>query len=270
MSEIILPQSSYTYVYSGDPTITTNPELIGASWLNITTGNVFHCMDNTVDANVWRGKYWIEPMPTDPYYLQGPYSGGQATDISGNARHITVASGGAYSKTAPNGDTLYGCTLAGANQTTGMGSKTFSGGFTVSFWYLQTSTFTDLERWFAIHTWASAGAMLLYTLNGTQFQFGTALDSDYQPPASGQVSKVWLTHVCLSRAETLTTYDCYINGKLIAQGTGRTTTALSGIVTIGDSANGPEGYMLDLNIYDKALTAAEVKALFHKLNTTVD
>lgn len=41
------------FEYAADPTATVNPPLTPVTWLNTTTGNVFICIDNTTDANVW-------------------------------------------------------------------------------------------------------------------------------------------------------------------------------------------------------------------------
>lgn len=51
----IIPNKQFDYVNTTDPAITTNPEHTGASWLNMTTGELFFCLDNTVDDNAWRG-----------------------------------------------------------------------------------------------------------------------------------------------------------------------------------------------------------------------
>lgn len=45
------------YEYPTDPTPTTNPTRVPASWLNTVTGVVWVCTDNTTDANVWKGGF---------------------------------------------------------------------------------------------------------------------------------------------------------------------------------------------------------------------
>jgi hypothetical protein len=37
-----------------DPTSSTNPGTKEVLWVNTTTGNMFTCIDSTVDANVWK------------------------------------------------------------------------------------------------------------------------------------------------------------------------------------------------------------------------
>ena len=52
----VIPQSGFDYVNTGNPTVSVNPERIGVSWLNLTSGEIFICTDNTVGSNVWVGQ----------------------------------------------------------------------------------------------------------------------------------------------------------------------------------------------------------------------
>jgi len=45
----------YDYVFASDPAVDVNPSTPYCSWLNLTTGGVFICLDNTLGANVWTG-----------------------------------------------------------------------------------------------------------------------------------------------------------------------------------------------------------------------
>lgn len=38
---------------SNDPTHTENPAFIGAEFINLNTGSIWICTDNTTDANIW-------------------------------------------------------------------------------------------------------------------------------------------------------------------------------------------------------------------------
>ena len=38
-----------------DPTASENPAVIPWSWWNYVSGERFHCIDNTIDTNVWIG-----------------------------------------------------------------------------------------------------------------------------------------------------------------------------------------------------------------------
>ena len=49
-------ESRFDYEVSGnDPLVTTNPPQVGDSWVNTTTGEIFVCIDATIDDNVWKG-----------------------------------------------------------------------------------------------------------------------------------------------------------------------------------------------------------------------
>jgi hypothetical protein len=45
----------FNYTSTSNPTTTTNPLISNASWLNTATGEVYVCIDNTENANVWVG-----------------------------------------------------------------------------------------------------------------------------------------------------------------------------------------------------------------------
>lgn len=44
------------FEYPHDPTITVNPKRPIVSWLNTVTGELFICVDNTTDSNIWKGQ----------------------------------------------------------------------------------------------------------------------------------------------------------------------------------------------------------------------
>jgi len=45
----------WDYKETTDPATTTNPAHLFAVWMNLTSGEKFTCIDNTVGANVWEG-----------------------------------------------------------------------------------------------------------------------------------------------------------------------------------------------------------------------
>ena len=47
----------FDYVASSDPTVSTNPAYLLMNYLNSSSGEVFHCTDNTPGANVWVGLF---------------------------------------------------------------------------------------------------------------------------------------------------------------------------------------------------------------------
>ena len=53
----ILPTGlGFDYINNGLPTLSVNPDRVGRTWLNITTGEIFVCVDNNVDENKWKGQ----------------------------------------------------------------------------------------------------------------------------------------------------------------------------------------------------------------------
>jgi hypothetical protein len=45
----------WDYWQTSDPLNTTNPSHLFMTWMNLSTGEKFTCIDNTIDANVWIG-----------------------------------------------------------------------------------------------------------------------------------------------------------------------------------------------------------------------
>ena len=48
--------SSWDYDEATDPLVTTNPITMPVTWVNKTSGELFVCIDNTPDSNVWVGQ----------------------------------------------------------------------------------------------------------------------------------------------------------------------------------------------------------------------
>lgn len=56
---IVLAQESLpvaNYEYASNPLITSNPKYSPCSWLNTVSGELFICIDNTTNSNVWIGQ----------------------------------------------------------------------------------------------------------------------------------------------------------------------------------------------------------------------
>jgi len=52
----IFKRGNFDYVKTTNPTVNVNPGFVGATWLNLTTGEVFVCLDNTPGENDWAGQ----------------------------------------------------------------------------------------------------------------------------------------------------------------------------------------------------------------------
>lgn len=59
--------NAYDYISDENPTGAVNPKLDHATWLNITTGEVFVCDDPTVGQNYWVGQQGTIVNGVDPY-----------------------------------------------------------------------------------------------------------------------------------------------------------------------------------------------------------
>lgn len=56
-SAAISLKNRYDYISTENPAIDINPPSIPATWLNINTGEVFTCTDNTDGDNIWVGNW---------------------------------------------------------------------------------------------------------------------------------------------------------------------------------------------------------------------
>lgn len=45
----------YDHVSASNPTITVNDPRLYSTWYNTTSGELFICVDNAFDDNVWKG-----------------------------------------------------------------------------------------------------------------------------------------------------------------------------------------------------------------------
>ena len=59
-----------------NPTVTTNPSEKGILWANYATNEIFMCMDNTLNQNIWKGNNGtsISPKPVYKFDILGDNS----------------------------------------------------------------------------------------------------------------------------------------------------------------------------------------------------
>jgi len=50
----------FDYVFQGNPAFNTNPPRPNMNALNAVTGELFFCVDNTLDSNIWVGQLGTE------------------------------------------------------------------------------------------------------------------------------------------------------------------------------------------------------------------
>lgn len=54
------PTSRFDYEAASNPLVTTNPPCVPVTWFNSMQGELFICIDNTPDSNVWVGQSGTE------------------------------------------------------------------------------------------------------------------------------------------------------------------------------------------------------------------
>lgn len=57
ISDELAAKATFNYIESFPPSVDTNPAEANPFWLDKSTGELFVCVDNTVDANVWAGQH---------------------------------------------------------------------------------------------------------------------------------------------------------------------------------------------------------------------
>lgn len=237
-----------------------NPPTTPYMWSNTDTGEVFVCIDNSKDSNVWVGQdgtIVTNEIPTNGlYYKQGSFSGGAATDISGNGRDIVVNGGVASSYFG-----LDGVYLDGTANDTGLASVDLLD-FTISFWFKQLDP-TVMNRWLSIAHWNDSGSLLLYTSTTFGMKGCTALpndDNQLNSNSNTNVGKTSLEHIIYTREGTNT--KIYLNGSLSNEASVVSNSQhVLGKLTIGDAGDSAKGWFAGLRIYDRCLDSTELLLL---------
>lgn len=62
----IIPTQAFDYINSSSPDVSVNPEIIPVTWLNTTSGEIYVCIDNTLNANIWRSSKIITYGTSNP------------------------------------------------------------------------------------------------------------------------------------------------------------------------------------------------------------
>ncbi len=202
------------------------------------------------------------------YWPLNEGSGSTAVDLSGNGNTGTWNGASAYAPgkvgtyaAQTSGGTNYIRTNPLANFSTG------SGDFSVALWFYNTSS-----------SYVSGGELGLfsddiYPTNGFRFGFNTAgylalrssedggtMNFGYPGPFS---VNTWYQAVAVYSSSTQTGY-LYLNGSLVASGSGRVVTP-TGNSYIGMMGGYPSwvGYLDDVRVYNRALSAAEIQELYN-------
>jgi hypothetical protein len=67
----VIDGPQFDYIQKGNPTIDVNPRTLYATWLNVTTGELFICINPTKGDNVWKGQLGTTVATGSGIYFNG-------------------------------------------------------------------------------------------------------------------------------------------------------------------------------------------------------
>jgi hypothetical protein len=188
-----------------------------------------------------------------------PGSGTTWTDLSGRGNTGTLEGGAGYS--SANGGSL---TFDGTDDYGPIGTSGFPFGAsagTLSGW-ARTNTISAGFMWIVSYGTGGANQSRFLGFTGTTYYFG-GYGNDIT--ASGVPLNTWFNMVGVYDG---TNASMYINGTLVSGPTAKTWNTVSSNAQIGRQTNGGEywnGNIAQVSIYNRALSAAEVRQNFNAL-----
>lgn len=261
----IIDSPQFDYVNKGDPTIDVNPRRLYATWLNLTSGELFICTDATTGANVWYGQAGtVVSSEYDPYFDSVELL------LHGNGAHNSSSIIDSSNRGAS--PSLTGTVITSSNHYKFNGSSLYFDGGTYleypasSYWEIGTGDFT-LETWVYFLGPAKAidnnGNRVSYIfeaynchlleIGGTSTDTGVSIGIwDGTNPFFGDTSMNYNTwyHIAVSRVSGIV--YLFFNGVMIKSGSYSYSLGSSNNVQHigGDSVSGWErnlwGYIDDL------------------------
>jgi len=239
----IVDAPQFDYILKQDPTITINPKKLYVTWMNLTSGELFICIDNTPDDNAWRGQLgtMIGGDVSDPntvLLLPLATESGYA-DFSPKG-HTFTPSGGMSISTADNeyGSSLHIDGVDGRGEIPSSSDFDFTGDFTVEMWVKQYAWDYGglfLRGWYdASSIWHGLTFSLRMMGNTLRIYFYGISNATEQllEVADIFVYNEW-SHLAVCREGTVG--RAYVNGMLKGTVNGLTITAASTYpIIIGD------------------------------------
>jgi hypothetical protein len=278
--------SRFDYVNTGDPAVDTNPQSVGATWLNLTTGEEFVCIDNLADSNYWVGSLstvvnvitalsavaWWDFGDPDSLYTDNGVSLVAANndsvylalDKSGNSNHFIQATSSArplYKTNYQNG--LSGIYGDGANHFMVTASQIVSdddftvlaaitptalSGLTV---LCQHSGVTDVGR---TSFFASTGSNPYYPM--LFFNNGTSYVAAGTTPLGATTPFIWSTESDGAGTSRVYNNDSSYEGEV----TGQTWTPLNNPMSIFGFSSGSglgEAYLMEVAVFTPKLSDSD-------------
>jgi len=262
MIDQVRPFAGFDYVQNGIPAFDVNPGRLGATWVNLLTGEIFICVQANTDDNIWVGQfksfagkdsYWASVALL--LHFNGTPGSTQFLDSSEN-RHVVTSYGNAV---LGNADSKFG---GMSGQFDGSGDyltipsdpifEFGSGDFTIEGWINSVSPTAALDDFIVCNnypSWYSYSWALSRSIgNGGRLSFyayGVGLEDSSSLPAG------W-SHVAVTREGS--NFKLFKNGVIVATATSSasiTDGTTNGIV-VGTSLDGTgvsfNGNMDDLRI----------------------
>lgn len=254
MTDIIRPFAGFDYVSKENPSISTNPAVIGKTWVNVTTGEIFVCTDATAGANVWVGQLGsvVNQLPRSGLLLEYLSCTGMAIlDSSGNTRDIVTSSfvkgsapiGDGFISDGSTSEAVIPIDLSAISE------------WAVSFWFFVDEA-RSYHRFLEVGDWTSTSAMLWFASASTIYLGLGGSTASIESSYAGQ----WVHVVTNYDGETGT---MILNNDESAS-LGYTETPDS-TMTLGSDEESYDGKIAGLRIYNRVLSGAEIAELYQEV-----
>ncbi|PIY52207.1 MAG: hypothetical protein COZ01_08505, partial [Zetaproteobacteria bacterium CG_4_10_14_0_8_um_filter_55_43] len=204
-------------------------------------------------------------IPSSGVLANYPFSG-NANDTSGNAHNGTVINATLTTDRFGNPNEAYA--FNGSNTEIALGSWFNFQSFTISLWVNPGSTQVTYADIFDNNHTGTTNFVMQRNVGANQYIFGSSGGPDAQVDlTAGQ----W-QHIVVTRDSASLTHKYYLNGTLIQTVPGQVAANYSGqFLRLGRWGGGGRywnGVMDEVVMYDHALTANEVQALYNHTNLT--
>jgi type II secretory pathway pseudopilin PulG len=207
----------------------------------------------------------LQPVTRDPslvgYWPFNEGSGATAYDASGKGNDLTWGGGSSYA-TGKVGS--YSANLTGSNsasKATPNSALTLTGSFSISHWFnTATAPASGWQGMVFKYTGAYPASVATYSNNSTGAVAGI-INLANQTPSYTPTFGTWyyLTYV---RDANALQHRLYINGQLIGQSASVQPAAGTGAIYIAGQNISYQGKIDEVRIYNRALSAAEVQAIY--------
>lgn len=267
--------TKFDYTSTSNPTISTNPSVPNATWLNTSTGALYICTNNTAGVNVWSALNQDSKIsPSTTFDIFGDSSAVAFYQFESAA--LGADTGGAYNMSTVGGSA---------------GSGKFTGGWAGGGSYMKNGNSMNNNLVVSVSAWVNVtdtGNNWIWSSGKTQngankrgvrianlsIDVGS-FSSEYNgwsPLSGGSISSGVWTHVCVSKNKV------YVNGTLTATMATYTDPSsdtygfyigANGAYDYGYVTNETYGMPMNgnidqLRIFNRELTQSEVTKLYQE------